>query len=208
MTSFGLFLITFTTVSITPGMCMILALTMGMTVGHLRTLWMMIGELIGVAIIVMVCALGTATLMLKYADLFLVLKYGGGVYLLYLSLQLWRSKGALSIPIYDENPQQKNHMKSRWQLASQGFITAIVNPKGWAFFIALLPPFLNAQLPILPQISILLLGILLIEFISLNIYCYGGQFMGQLIGKKENVRLLNRIAGTLMGFVALWLAFG
>jgi threonine/homoserine/homoserine lactone efflux protein len=38
---------------------------------------------------------------------------------------------------------------SRKQLAIQGFVTAVANPKGWAFFIALLPPFIDYQQPIL-----------------------------------------------------------
>ena len=207
--SLSLFAITFTMVSITPGMCMILALTMGMTVGYVRTLWMMAGELVGVSLVVIVCGLGAGTLMLNFHYLFLVLKYCGGAYLLYLSVQLWLSKGSLSIPIDEPSVvATKNSHRSNWQLASQGFITAIVNPKGWAFFIALLPPFLNSQQALLPQILILLVGILVIEFASLNLYCYGGQFMSRVIGKKENVKILNRIAGTLMALVAVWLAFG
>jgi threonine/homoserine/homoserine lactone efflux protein len=204
--SFGLFLITFTMVSITPGMCMILSLTMGMTVGHLRTLWMMLGELIGVAIVVFVCGLGAGTLMLEYHSVFIALKYLGGLYLLYLSIQLWLSKGSLSIPT-DEKTQQ-NTRKTNYQLASQGLITAIINPKGWAFFIALLPPFLSPEQALVPQLIILISGILIIEFLSLNLYCYGGHFISKIIGKEKNVKILNRISGTLMAFVAVWLAFG
>ncbi len=43
----GLFIPTFFFVSITPGMNMTLALTLGMSVGYRRTLWMMVGELLG-----------------------------------------------------------------------------------------------------------------------------------------------------------------
>lgn len=47
----GLFIPTFFFVSITPGMNMTLALTLGMSVGYRRTLWMMVGELLGVALV-------------------------------------------------------------------------------------------------------------------------------------------------------------
>lgn len=45
------FIPTFFFVSITPGMCMTLAMTLGMSIGIRRTIWMMIGELIGVSIV-------------------------------------------------------------------------------------------------------------------------------------------------------------
>ncbi|MGC9401817.1 LysE family translocator, partial [Vibrio genomosp. F10 str. 9ZC157] len=39
----GMFIPTFFFVSITPGMCMTLALTLGMSIGYRRALWMMAG---------------------------------------------------------------------------------------------------------------------------------------------------------------------
>lgn len=42
----AVFIPTFFFVSITPGMCMTLAMTLGMSIGVRRTLWMMLGELV------------------------------------------------------------------------------------------------------------------------------------------------------------------
>ena len=41
------FVPTFMFVSLTPGMCMTLSMTLGLTIGVKRTLWMMVGELVG-----------------------------------------------------------------------------------------------------------------------------------------------------------------
>lgn len=46
-----IFIPTWLLVSISPGLCMSLAMTLGMTVGYKKTLWMMLGELIGVAVV-------------------------------------------------------------------------------------------------------------------------------------------------------------
>ena len=43
----GAFIPTFLFVSVTPGMCMTLAMTLGMSQGVRRTLWMMWGEMLG-----------------------------------------------------------------------------------------------------------------------------------------------------------------
>lgn len=183
---------------------MTLSMTLGMTVGIKRTFWMMAGELIGVGLVVILSMIGVATIMLQYPDVFTLFKLGGGLYLGYIGIQMWRSRGRLAI---QENETQKINY-SRKALATQGFITAIANPKGWAFFIALLPPFIDQTLPLLPQMTMLVWMILLIEFICLILYALGGQSLAHLLRKRSNVRLMNRVAGTLMIGVGIWLATG
>ncbi len=70
-------------------MCMTLALTMGMSIGLRRTLWLMLGELIGVGLVAGASGLGVAAVLLQYPALFEVLRYGGGAYLAYVGVQLW-----------------------------------------------------------------------------------------------------------------------
>lgn len=142
--------------------------------------------------------------MLQYPTLFLLLKYLGGLYLGYLGVQMWLSKGKMAIDL----KTGLNLAISPGKLAMQGFVTAVANPKGWAFFIALLPPFIDGQQPLLLQLSLLLSIILLIEFICLVLYAGGGRTLNHLLQKSNNVRLLNRIAGTMMFGVGLWLALG
>ncbi|MDO6515068.1 MULTISPECIES: LysE family translocator [unclassified Neptuniibacter] len=199
-----LFIPTFFLVSITPGMCMTLALSLGISIGVKRSLHMMWGELIGVSLVATSAALGVATLMLKYPDAFLLLKLGGGAYLCWIGYQMFRSRGKL---VLTESTQEQPEL-SRLQLASNGFLTAVANPKGWAFFVTLLPPFIDSTLPIAPQLSMLIAIILLLEFICLLIYANGGKLLRQLLMKRDNVRLMNRIAGSLMIIVGLWLALG
>jgi|TARA_B110000977_G_C11055705_1_gene483985 threonine/homoserine/homoserine lactone efflux protein len=194
---------TFFFVSVTPGMCMTLALTLGMTVGIRRTMWMMLGELIGVGLVAILVVIGVAALIVQYPEMFVVLKIAGGGYLLYLGIQLWRSRGKMAI---DLNGTPKN--TGRLQLASQGFITAVANPKGWAFFIALLPPFIDPTRPMPSQMVVLLSVILSLEALSLMVYALGGKSLSKVLQKSGNVRLMNRIAGTLMIGVAAWLALG
>ncbi|WP_406827907.1 LysE family translocator [Microbulbifer sp. ARAS458-1] len=199
----ALFVSTFFFVSITPGMCMTLALTMGMAFGVKRTLWMMLGELCGVALVAIAAVLGIAAFMLKYPQAFQIFKYCGAIYLAYLGIQMWRARGRM---VLVESSGEAPAPVSAFSLASQGFVTAVANPKGWAFFIALLPPFINQAKPLLPQMTVLLSVILLLEFICMLIYASGGRTLSRLLHRGENVRLMNRIAGTLMLGVGGWLA--
>lgn len=199
------FIPTFFVVSITPGMCMTMALSMGITIGVRRALWMMAGELVGVAVVAVSAAVGVAALMLQYPTAFTLFKYAGGAYLAWLGVQMWRSKGRMAMP---EGPLEPGAEVSRLQLASQGFITAIANPKGWAFFVALLPPFIDSSLPMAPQLTALILIILTLEFICLQIYAHGGKSLSRALSRGGGVRTVNRVAGSLMILVGAWLALG
>jgi len=200
----ALFLPTAFFISITPGMCMTLSLTMGLTIGLKRTFWMMWGELVGVGLVAIAAAVGVATIMLKFPEFFTIFKWVGGAYLAWLGIQMWRSRGRMAINL--DAPENKN--VSRKSLALQGFVTAIANPKGWAFFVTLLPPFLDSTLPMTGQIASLVIILLSVEFLCLILYAAGGRTMRHFLEKSGNVRLMNRIAGTLMVGVGIWLATG
>ncbi|WP_026179654.1 LysE family translocator [Hahella ganghwensis] len=197
-----LFIPTFFLVSATPGMCMTLALTMGLSIGLKRTLHMMWGELIGVGLVALAAVVGVATVMLQYPQVFEVFKYLGGAYLFYLGVQMWLSKGRMAIP---DNMEEAVDVP-RLKLASQGFVTAVANPKGWAFMVSLLPPFIVTDKPLVPQLALLLVLILAIEFICLVLYATGGRTLRQFLFNGGNVRLLNRISGSVMMAVGIWLA--
>jgi threonine/homoserine/homoserine lactone efflux protein len=203
-TLLSLFIPTFFIVSITPGMCMTLAMTLGMSIGIRKTLWMMWGELLGVAIVAIASVIGISSVMLQVPEIFALLKLFGASYLLYIGINMWRSKGKLAISL---NHDARTSISKR-SLFNQGVITAIANPKGWAFMVSLLPPFINAQYALTPQLSLLVTIILISEFTCMMLYATGGKTIGKILTQQSNVKLLNRISGTLMIIVAIWLAFG
>lgn len=198
----AVFIPTFFFVAVTPGMCMTLAMTLGMTVGIKRAVWMMMGEMAGVALVATAAVVGVAALLQQSPNLFIVLKYGGGLYLAYLGIQMWLSRGRMAIQAEGDIALDV----AAKSLALQGFVAAIANPKAWAFMVALLPPFINQGQPLAPQLSMLLVIILILEFCSMMVYAAGGRSMRHFLEKSGNVRVLNRIAGSLMIGVGLWLA--
>ncbi|WP_028766923.1 LysE family translocator [Shewanella fidelis] len=201
ITLLAVFLPTFFFVSITPGMCMTLAMTLGMSIGFRRTLWMMLGELVGVALVAIAAVMGVASVMLNYPDVFSILKWLGGIYLVYIGVNMWRSKGKMAIIEGQQTPNVSNI-----ELVSQGFLTAIANPKGWAFMVSLLPPFINVQREVAPQLMALVSIILFTELISMMAYAAGGKSLRIFLSRGDNIKWMNRIAGSLMIFVGIWLA--
>ncbi|CAG35761.1 LysE family translocator [Desulfotalea psychrophila] len=201
----SLFVPTFIIVSATPGMCMTLSMTLGMTIGVRRTLWMMAGELVGVGLVAIAAVVGVASIMLRYPSVFMVLKYIGATYLCWLGIQLWRSCGRMAVHEFGDGGQASSGRK---ELVVQGFVTAVANPKGWAFFVSLLPPFIDASQPLTLQLSMLVSFILIIEFCFLLFYAQGGKTLRKFLQKRGNVQRINRLAGVMMVAVGFWLALG
>lgn len=200
----GAFIPTFLFVSITPGMCMTLAMTLGMSQGVRRTFWMMWGEMLGVALVAILAVCGVAAMMLQFPELFQGFKVVGAAYLTYVGVQMWRAKGKLALPTGGQATQPM----PRHILFSQGFITAVSNPKGWAFQMALLPPFIDSHLAFWPQLLVLVAIILLLEFLSMLAYASGGKALGAFFQQQNKVQWLNRIAASLMFAVAIWMLLG
>ena len=94
---------------------MTLALTLGMSIGYRRTLWMMAGELVGVALVSVSAVLGIAAIMLNYPWLFTALKLIGGGYLLYLGIEMSRVVTRLSVRVVRRcaNPLAAGHVMIR-----------------------------------------------------------------------------------------------
>jgi homoserine/homoserine lactone efflux protein len=188
---FGLFVVTIAAVSLTPGMCMTLAFSLGLSLGYRKTLWMMAGEMTGVVVVVSTTVFLLGWLLRLDPVWFNGLAMVGAVYLLWIARQLWIADPELS-------SQGVRGSLTPLPLAALGFTTAIMNPKGWAFMIALLPGFMDAERALLPQLFLFLSVMLTTEFLSLSLYAGGGRWLRRALGEGAPMGALNKIAAVLM----------
>ncbi len=193
---FGLFVVTIAAVSLTPGMCMTLAFSLGLSQGYRRTLWMMAGEMTGVIVVVSTTVYLLGWLLRLDPMWFNALALLGAVYLLWIARQLWLADPALA-------EQRTAGTLTPLSLALLGFTTAIMNPKGWAFMVALLPGFMDAEKALLPQLVLFLSVMLTTEFISLSLYAGGGRWLRQFLGEGARLGVLNKVAASLMMGVSI-----
>lgn len=186
-------------IALSPGLCMTLAMSLGIRIGVRRTLWMMLGELAGIALVGSAAMVGVATLLLGEPRIFAGFKLIGAGYLLWTAWRSWHSTTSALTSTPDVTPLA---------LCTQGFVTAVANPKAWAFMMALLPPFIDPAAALVPQMLVLLALMMVIEFSCLLIYAQGGRSLSELLLRRGQARWLNRIAAVLMVGVALWLLLG
>ncbi len=125
-----------------PGVLYIVArtLALGRRAGLASVLGVMLGNL-GNAL---GAALGLAALLAVSATAFAVVKWAGVVYLVYLGVQVLRSRRAASLAAHGQST-------SGARLMREGFWVALLNPKTTLFFAAFLPQFINPAGPALPQ---------------------------------------------------------
>lgn len=198
---FVAFCSSFFLIAISPGLCMTLAMSLGIRVGLRRTLWMMGGELLGIVIVAVAALAGVSALLLRAPDVLQIAKLFAAAYLTWSAYRAW-----MAGPV--DGLQRLDATVSRAALASQGFVTAISNPKAWVFFAALLPPFIAPERPLLPQAVTLLVAMVVIEFICLLIYAQGGRVLSDALSRRGWGQWLNRISALLMVAVAIWLLVG
>ncbi len=194
------FIPTIAVISLTPGMCMTLAFTLGLSQGYQRTLWMMWGELAGVATVVSTCVLLLAWIKSLSEVYFAALALGGGSYLLWIAYRLWTQPARLA---GGDNQSQL----STGALLILGYVTAVVNPKGWGFMIALLPGFMSVEYSTPEQLAAFLSVMLPSEFMSMTLYAKGGSGLRRFLTTEQHLANLNKVAASLMVLVAALMLF-
>lgn len=196
-----IFIPTWFLVSLSPGLCMSLAMTLGMTVEYKKTLWMMLGELLGVALVGILSVIGVAKFILEYPDIFFYAKIIGGFYIVYVGI--CTMKTPVQLAEYD-----LKHIKTITPLSllNNGFMTAILNPKGWAFMVSLLPPLFDPKASLASQLSVFITIILISEFICMSLYAYGGKGLRHWLNKNDKAHYINWVGGLLLIMVGIWLA--
>ena len=192
------FLVSYFLIALSPGFCMTLSMTLGISIGVRRTLWMMIGELSGVFLVAAASFAGVTALMLKTPQIFTIARFAAAAFLIWSGIKAWRASSDIS----GSNP----HMTlTRQQLVAQGFVTATSNPKGWIFLAALLPVFIDPARPVFTQALLMLPIMIVIEFISLLIYASGGKMLKELLTRRGLGHWLHQISACLMFGIAIWL---
>ena len=196
-----LFIPTIASVSFTPGLCMTLAFTLGLSIGYKRTLWMMLGELSGVASVFTATFWSLGWLLSQDPIYFQIISFVGGVYLLYLAFQLFRE----TPETIESRDLKKTHPMA---LAILGYVTAVSNPKGWAFLMALLPGFVSSDTELTSQFIIMMGIMLTTEFVSLTVYATGGQWLASRLSSSKGIVNANRVAASMLTLAALWVLSG
>lgn len=186
------YLLATTLVLIVPGPTIILVISQAVRHGRKSVIPLAAGVVCGDFTAMSLSLLGLGTIMVTSATLFVLFKWAGAGYLLYLGINLWREK-----PTTDPLQHAQLHI-SPAVLFRSSFIVTALNPKGIAFFVAFLPQFVRAHEPVTPQLLLLGTTFLFLALLNAALYGFFASRLRELIRRKRVQKWLNRCSGTAL----------
>ena len=123
-----------------PGPSVLFVIGRSLALGRLGGLLSVLGNALGMLPLVIAVALGIGAIVAQSLVLFTVIKFVGAAYLVYLGIQAIRHRDRAATAATDGSPP-----RSAWRQLGEGFVVGITNPKTIAFFVAVLPQFVDLE---------------------------------------------------------------
>jgi homoserine/homoserine lactone efflux protein len=195
-----IYLILLTTMVYCPGPMTLFIMANGIHTGYRLTFFAIIGGSTAYIMQMLIVACGVGILLQQSEIAFLILKYTGAFYLVYLGVkQIQLPCIALSATYPIENQtSSKMYLK--------GFLTGITNPKAILVFTVLFPQFINTQLNKTSQLIILGAVFLVMQFISATLYALVGSKIFLTLRANNKEKYQNLVFGIILITVGLLLA--
>ena len=133
-------------ISLSPGPGALAAMSAGLNHGFRKGYFTTLGLVLGIWVQLVVVGVGLGALLATSATAFVVVKWAGVAYLVYLGVQQWRAP----VRPLAELQAGTAHVRRR-DLVLRGLLINIVNPKGTVFLLAVVPQFLTLSQPLTPQ---------------------------------------------------------
>ena len=143
------YLVAATGLSLSPGPNGLLALTHGALHGRRKALFTIFGGALGFVAVIALSMFGIGALLQTSVVWLNVMKWVGGVYLVWLGIQVW------SAPPVGVDLHAPVAPASGGSLFRQGALSAVTNPKGLLFFAAFLPQFIDPSRGLVGQFAIM-----------------------------------------------------
>ncbi len=175
-----------------PGPSVLLTVAHSISFGWRHALSTVAGATMGIAVQLIVAAIGLTSLLNVVAEAFEWLRWAGAAYLVYLGIKQWRSA---SKPLeFDTSSASKTN------LFVQGLIITIPNPKSLIFIAAFLPQFIDASRPAGLQFAFIVPTFLVITFAVTSVWAL---IAGNVRGYLRNHRVFQAVLRTAGGMMIL-----
>lgn len=183
-------------ISVSPGAGAIASMSSGLNYGFKRGYWNALGLQLALLVQIGIVAAGVGVLFATTPWAFLVVKWFGVCYLLYLAYLQWTA------PIQSIQIQQDLPNKSRSKLVLHGFLVNMSNPKAIVFLLAVLPQFLDLSKPQWIQYLIMAVTMVSIDLIVMAGYTGLAVKVLRLLKSPKQQKYMNRTFAVLFAAAA------
>jgi threonine/homoserine/homoserine lactone efflux protein len=192
------FVIASTILVVLPGPTILTAISYSISHGKRVRIPLVSAVALGDAAALALSLLGLGVLLEQSAAWFQILKWVGGLYLIYLGYRLFVSA------VKPQDLPEARVISSSWKLFANTFIITALNPKGIVFFIAFLPHFISASGDLTQQRWILAITFIVIASINVALYITFADAARRLLASEKAQRRFNFCGGSLLAAAGLW----
>jgi threonine/homoserine/homoserine lactone efflux protein len=184
---------------------MLLMLTHGAWHGLRGSVSTMAGCLLSLLSMLIISATGLGVVLKAWPATFDTLRLIGAAYLIYLGVKAWRSPMREQEGMVEDAAESSlpagGVARSQWAQFYNGFLVGSSNPKAILFCAALMPQFIDATRPTLPQLCIIVATVAVLEVSWYVVYASFGKHIGARLKRPGFMRAFNRLTGGLfVGF--------
>ncbi|MCF9000165.1 LysE family transporter [Acinetobacter nectaris] len=188
-------------ISISPGAGAIASMSNGISFGFKYGYWNVIGLQIALCLQILIVASGVGVVVVTTPWAFLLIKWFGIIYLIYLAYKQWTAP-TKNIEIQ----QNKNELKPIHLMILNGFLINITNPKAIVFLLAVLPQFLDTSRPLYLQYLTMAGTMITVDMIVMAGYTGLASKILRLMTSKKQQKYMNRTFASLFCCAALLLS--
>lgn len=190
--NFPAFLIAGILLNLTPGADTMFILARSISLGKKAGLFSALGISTGAVVHTLAAACGLSVILSSSATAFLLVKYMGACYLIYLGIRSFTTKSIMTIP--QESIKRSVNLRG---IYVSGMLTNILNPKVALFFLAFLPQFIVAGHEN-SMVSFLILGATFIFTGTIWCIClalFSSLLAGKLTKRRTYTNVLHKVSG-------------
>ena len=188
-------------ISISPGAGAVAAMSAGLNHGFRRGYFTVFGLVLGIWTQLLVIGLGLGALVAASASAFLVVKWAGVAYLVWLGIAQWR---APAVPLAQRSLETSQ--VTRRAMIFRAWTINAVNPKGTVFMLAVVPQFLVISAPLLPQYLLIGATLSFTDFVVMAGYTALAAKVLTALKEVSHVRAMNRVFGAFFVLAGTLLA--
>jgi threonine/homoserine/homoserine lactone efflux protein len=185
-------------VLVIPGPTILTVISYSISHGNRASLPLIGAVALGDSTALVLSLAGLGAIIATSAWLFTVIKWLGGLYLIYLGLKLLLAGTA---PLTDD---QNKKIDSGRRLFFNTWLVTALNPKGIIFFVAFLPQFVNPNAAAIPQLWILAITFVVLATLNAALYAYFARGARRLLMSPRAQRRFNIGGGSLLMIAGGW----
>ena len=181
-----------------PGPTILTVISYSLSHGRQASLPLVLAVTLGDSTALLLSLLGLGTLLAQSAFWFQVVKWLGGLYLLFLGIKMIRNGFKQDELHLDSN----NHSGSRLFLNT--YLVTALNPKGIVFFVAFLPQFVNPGADSNAQLMLLAATFVGLALVNATVYVLASAKARDLFLTARSQKFFNYFGGSVLTAAGAW----